>query len=216
MNKTMLKLLLALLIVLIAASESFANVGLPMISIYLPPAWLALIPIIIIEAIVGTRAFNIPFSDSFRASGIANILTTILGLPLLWLIIVIAGGLIAYIDNNVAYIISLAITFPFWMPPIDKSFSWLILSSTVILMVIFFFISVWIEYLINKKILKNHDPSIIKSWMWKANALSYIFLSSITIIAVHYETDFGWLWKIFRPIVDFFIDAAFKASEFIK
>ena len=39
----------------------FADMGLPMISLFLPPAWLAIIPIILIEAVVGVRVAKLPF-----------------------------------------------------------------------------------------------------------------------------------------------------------
>ena len=49
-----------------------ANIGLPTVALYLPPAWLALLPIILIEASYGARHYQLPFRRAFLAQATAN------------------------------------------------------------------------------------------------------------------------------------------------
>ena len=44
-----------------------ANAGIPMLAIYLPPAWLLLLPIILIEAAHGTLRWGVPFRQALKA-----------------------------------------------------------------------------------------------------------------------------------------------------
>jgi hypothetical protein len=44
-----------------------ANIGLPMVAVYLPFAWFALVPIIFIEALYGARRYHLWFSRALLA-----------------------------------------------------------------------------------------------------------------------------------------------------
>jgi hypothetical protein len=66
-----------------------ANIGLPMVAVYLPPAWLALLPIIFIESVYGTWRYNFPFGRSLTAQSIANCFSTLIGIPITWVILVL-------------------------------------------------------------------------------------------------------------------------------
>jgi len=44
------------------ADVAHADAGLPMVAVYLPPAWFALLPIILLEALVGSWRWGIPMS----------------------------------------------------------------------------------------------------------------------------------------------------------
>jgi len=66
-----------------------ANIGLPMVAVYLPFAWFALIPIIFIEALYGARRYHLSFSRALLAQAIANGFSTVIGIPMAWFAIVL-------------------------------------------------------------------------------------------------------------------------------
>lgn len=65
-----------------------ANIGLPKVMVCLPPVWLALVPIIFIESGYGTWRYRFPLGRSLAAQSIANCLSTLIGIPITWLILV--------------------------------------------------------------------------------------------------------------------------------
>jgi hypothetical protein len=67
----------------------FADIGLPMGAVYLPPAWLALVPIILIESGYGTWRYKFPFRQAVSAQITANCISTLIGIPITWLVIVL-------------------------------------------------------------------------------------------------------------------------------
>ena len=77
----------AVLLLLIWPTRTFADIGLPMVAVYLPPAWLALLPIIGIEAGFGCWRFKVPARRAVIAQAAANCLSTLIGLPITWVML---------------------------------------------------------------------------------------------------------------------------------
>src|SRR6266545_2465005 len=68
-------------------SPVFANIGLPMVAIYLPPAWLLLVPIVAIEGGYGIWRLKIPAGRALAVQAAANCLSTLVGLPVTWVLL---------------------------------------------------------------------------------------------------------------------------------
>ena len=66
---------------------ALANIGLPMVAVFLPPAWFALIPIIIIESAYGVWRFRMAASPTYAAVETANCISTLIGLPITWVVL---------------------------------------------------------------------------------------------------------------------------------
>src|SRR2546428_12153824 len=66
-------------LVVLWPKQALANMGLPMVAIYLPAAWLALVPIILIEAGYGVWGLGLPVGPAFLAQAVANLGLTLLG-----------------------------------------------------------------------------------------------------------------------------------------
>ena len=64
-----------------------ANMGLPMVAMYLPPAWILLVPIIAIEAGYGVCHYGIPAGRALAVQAASNCLSTLVGLPLTWIVL---------------------------------------------------------------------------------------------------------------------------------
>lgn len=61
-----------------------ANAGVPMIALHLPAMIILLVPIVVVEALLARYMLAIPFSRSLRGITWANILSTLVGLPITW------------------------------------------------------------------------------------------------------------------------------------
>lgn len=66
-----------------------ADMGLPMVAVYLPAAWLALVPIILIEAAYGSLRYHLYFPRAVLAQAAANSLSTLIGIPITWSVLVL-------------------------------------------------------------------------------------------------------------------------------
>jgi len=66
---------------------ALANIGLPMVAVFLPPAWFALIPIIIIESAYGVWRFRMAASPTYAAVATADCISTLIGLPVTWVVL---------------------------------------------------------------------------------------------------------------------------------
>ena len=53
--------------VALSPGHAFANMGVPMIGLFLPPAWCLLLPIIVLEAAVGRWKWQIPLKAAPRS-----------------------------------------------------------------------------------------------------------------------------------------------------
>src|SRR5258705_13522461 len=63
-----------------------ANMGVPMIFVELPGMVCALLPIIIVEAVIIHRVLALSYRDSFKGISIANLASTLAGVPAAWFI----------------------------------------------------------------------------------------------------------------------------------
>src|SRR6478672_7592675 len=69
---------------MVGATPASANIGLPLVAVFLPPMWVALLPIILVEAVLISRLGRHPLPRTLVATAVANIASTIVGVPLLW------------------------------------------------------------------------------------------------------------------------------------
>ena len=63
-----------------------ADVGVPMIFVEWPLMLCALVPVIAIEAEVARRQLTLPYRKAFAGAAKANLLSTLVGVPLAWAI----------------------------------------------------------------------------------------------------------------------------------
>src|SRR5688500_6817734 len=83
----MKKLLLVTLAVLPPTAS--ANIGMPMVAIFLPPMWLGLIAIIAVEALILARVVGTTFRHVLLPVTVGNIVSTIIGIPFVWFLLAI-------------------------------------------------------------------------------------------------------------------------------
>lgn len=75
-----------LLLCLGCPSPGRADVGLPMVFVEWPLLLLALAPVILIESMVYRRQLGITYWKALYPAGIANLVSTLVGYPLAWIL----------------------------------------------------------------------------------------------------------------------------------
>lgn len=175
------RILLTLCIFLCIPGEALANAGVPMIFLAMPALGLSIIPIILIEAIYLGKKLQLNFSSAAKTTTISNLVSTLVGVPLTWLILVIvqmlAGGGGAFgLDTTLGKVLSVTLQAP-WLIPYESDLHWMIPVAGLVLLIPFFFASWWSEYLVSKKILKDQPAKSVKIEVRNANILTYTLLA---------------------------------------
>ena len=178
--------LISALALFLTPNYACADMGLPMLAVVWPGAWILLLPIIILEATIARRVLDINWKRSLKISAAANVASTIAGIPIIWLGMLlplwVIGAIIFYLPlpENV----KLYLMIPFyaiWLPPISEKQSWMIPLSAAILCIPFFYASFKIETVVVRRMLSDFRIEEIKKWAWKANLYSYIAIISVLV-----------------------------------
>ncbi len=175
------KLLLTLCILLCIPGVASANAGVPMIFLAMPALGLSIIPIIIIEAIFLSKKLELAVPSAFKTATISNLVSTIVGIPLTWLLLVLiqmlTGGDGAFgLDTTLGKVLSVTLQAA-WLIPYEYDLHWMIPMAGLVLLVPFFFASWWSEYFVSKKMLKEHSAQRVKIAVRNANIITYALLA---------------------------------------
>ena len=184
--KKLCNLLFVLLTLCVFPQDACANAGLPMIMFMEYWFVLLFIPIILIETWVFKK--YIPDVESIKvakANICANLFSTFIGIPITWGILLavqfLLGGSYAYGLKTFGWqLYAVTVQAP-WLIPYEANFYWILPAATMVLLVPFFFVSVWTEGWINKKFFKTQDSKHIDLITYKANRASYAFLYGCTL-----------------------------------
>jgi hypothetical protein len=193
---------LLLFLVLLIPSLAHADAILPCLALIWPITILLLIPIVLIEALYSRNRLQLGFWESIRVVGVANVLSSIAGLPIANLF---AAGLQYVLESVYFHDINklheqatrllvvepnrltrhdyLALHF-FGLYP-----RWILLVSAVTMVVICFLVSWWIEALwVRRYLAKKKTPSSERqscsTVIRNANVLSYVFVLLFSVWAL--------------------------------
>jgi hypothetical protein len=182
--------LLACGAVLTLASAASANAGLPMIAVYWSLAWLAFLPILLIETWIGVRMLKSPGARTFGAVTAGNLLSTLLGIPLTWLALVAIEmkwfGDRAGVDSLAGKVYAVTAQAP-WLIPYEGHLRWMIPAAVVVLSIPFCLISIVSEFLVARLILRDQPGWRLFAWQVRANAVSYLLLIVVTLILASFH-----------------------------
>ena len=189
-------------LVVLWPKQALANMGLPMVAIYLPAAWLALVPIILIEAGYGVWRLGLPIGHALLAQAIANCVSTLIGIPVMWVILAlgqvfIGGWLIGVTPEPMLAVVS-PLVGAAWLGPGAEETSWMVPLAVAVLTVPFYVMSVVTESLIVALFFRQHSHRLVRQWTVQANAISYAFLVALVLM--------GWLLpRASQPIFEFML-----------
>ncbi len=175
------KLLLGLSIILCIPGTASADAGVPMIFIIMPVLGLSIIPIIVIEAAYLCKKLELNASVAAKTACTSNLVSTVVGVPLTWLLlvlveIVVGGGKAFGLSTTAGKILSFTLQAA-WLIPYESDLHWIIPAASLVLLVPFFFVSWWTEYLVSKKMLKGYPAHKIKLEVRNANIITYSLLA---------------------------------------
>jgi hypothetical protein len=194
----------------------FLDIGLPMIAVYWPPAWLAFVPIVLIEALVGFRTLAVRSGRVVIASAIANLFSTLLGIPMTWFVLALIellgfGSALGF-ETPLQKVYSVTVQSPWLMPYAERS-RWMVPVAASVLSIPMYAMSVLSEYVIARRFFPTVARRLIWRWQLKGNALSYIFLVCVIVGVIFFGDHFGWLYKPFQGIINFFIELIFRIAD---
>jgi len=172
-----------------------ANVGVPMIFVQMPGMVCALIPIIILEALLIRRWLSLPYGDAFKGVTLANLASTIVGVPLAWLVMVLIEFAVVLpvaiaadhwhwkLDSPVLGVLGFLLSIA-WLGPVERQLYWMIPAASALLLIPSFVVSVWLERRICLRSWSGVDPASVRRGVFNANVASYGLLFIIAC---------GWL-----------------------
>ena len=180
----------------IAMSEpARADIGLPMIFLTLPSLAIALVPIVCVEGVILAKHLVLRFRSVLWPSTLANLVSTIIGVPITWGILLVlelltGGGTGAHLPWSVQRILYVTFWAP-WLPPAESDLYWMVPVATLSLMVPFCVASWLLESEVLWRTLLRSDavvaqglhPRVRKAALW-ANLASYSGLAAIVIGAL--------------------------------
>ena len=168
--------------ILCVPSMASANMGLPMIVITLPGMVAALIPIIVLEMFIIKAMLASRWREAAVASTVANVTSTLIGVPLAWIASFILGTMVAipsgYLHMNLGPILG-SILLSAWLVPDEGNARWKIPLAAMVLLVWFFYASFWIERNVGRRFLKNYTIDQIDKVFWRGNIASYALLELV-------------------------------------
>jgi hypothetical protein len=187
--KTAMVAVVALCIIL-DPSSARADVGLPMIFLGFPFMLLAFVPVCLIEMLVFSRRMKVPFIKLGKPVVVANLVSTLVGYPLSWLLLLAlellttrgkAFGLASLWSKVIAVVFQSA-----WLVPYENDLRWMVPAAGIVGLVPAFFLSIWIE----SKVLNRFSTpptTFLPSDVRQANLQSYALLLLILFIYLGYE-----------------------------
>lgn len=167
----------------------FADVGIPMMFIQWPLMLFALFPVIIVEALLIRRWVQLSYRDAFIGVTKANLFSTLVGLPLAFLVIFAIQMIVLISFASVAdqhhwnldslqdspFVRILGFTLGITGHP-DSAAYWQIPLAAALLLIPSFYVSVWVERFICCRAWPNSDTAAVRRGVFRANLASYFVL----------------------------------------
>jgi hypothetical protein len=166
------------------------DMGLPMI---LPSAVLmtiGLVPIVIIESIIVAHRLQINFRDAITSQAVANLVSTLIGIPLTWFLLTIiefmAGNVLGNVSIGAFWSGMTSMTVgAAWIVPGQKNEEWIILGAMLFLLIPYGLASWMIEYFIVRSWTGHLPAEKLRSAVGLANLASYCLLA-ISVLVIFF------------------------------
>ena len=154
-----------------------ANAGIPMILWQMPVAAMAFVPIVVIESLLAAPILKQPLGPVTLRVLAANALSTFVGIPIAWIgmmsvNIATTGGSAHGFDTPWNAFQSVALQAS-WLMPYEGHLAWLIPAATLILLIPYFLVSVYVEHAVLRSQFAKVEPGRIARAVWLANVVTY-------------------------------------------
>jgi len=181
-----------------------------MIAITLPWMLILLIPVIGIETVIVARRTTLPTKRTLRATALANVVSTVVGVPLTWVALFACEMLVwtalagtSKLDsprwNSPMHRVLITIFSAPWLGPSEKDGWWAVPLAALVLLIPFFFASVWIEQKITSHFLSvgttdvpdEVSAGVLRKAVRDANVASYGLLFVLALGSLFW----GWFQR---------------------
>jgi hypothetical protein len=163
----------------------------------MPGMILSLIPIILIESWAFRHFINVLFWRSLKVMSLANLASTLLSIPIVFIILLGLAILIAFllamlhINLNSSSFLSKIFSVTFGIATLEpEQFSsyWIVPITVLVSLIQCFFASWFLKYTVAKQMMKGFEKSLIRDATLRANLISYSFLVVfVLIISFYYD-----------------------------
>ena len=182
--------------VLLLPQSALADMALPVLAFQWPFFWLAFLPIVLIEFWIMHKSLPfVPKSQIFKATCWANLISSLLGVPFLWIslfgtyfivltfLLLVAGKHAPSFLKNPE-----SVEFFVFLPEMTKTHYLKNAFFTLLWWGIFFAMSYWVEMNVTSKRLETYQisPENLKKAVFKANIYSYALLFFLHIACIVY------------------------------
>lgn len=176
-RRSLVVLGVGVVLILGAPTAASADVGIPMLYFVYPALVLLLLPIIVLEALPARTVLGCSLPAALKVSAAANALSALVGVPVTWLALLlvevaamavfsqfpqpprILGGILGFSLGSA------------WLSPVREA--WPIDVAAMVLCVPFYFMSVWVEARVARRLLPSATDESVRRWSRQANLLSY-------------------------------------------
>jgi hypothetical protein len=176
-----------------------ANIGIPMIFVQWPLMACALIPVIVVEALLIRRWVSLSYREAFAGIAKANFLSTAVGIPLAWGIMLAIEFAVLWpvamaadrwdwkLDSPALQVFGFLVSIA-WLGPMEGHLLRLIPIAAALLLIPCFYVSVWLERRACLRSWPFADPSVVRRGVYLTNLASYALLFAVACgwIAVEY------------------------------
>lgn len=166
-------------------SIALANAGIPMLAFTLPLMVIGLVPVIVVEAIFIARGLALSLRAAALLSGVANLVSMLIGVPLTWLALMALQGVTGGGSplSNESHSTFLYILEAIWNAPWMGGFGpgWQITLAMLVLLVPYFLASWLIEFQIIARLTKLNNREVRRVSLF-ANATTYALMGLYVLI----------------------------------
>jgi len=176
-------------LLLLLPSICAADAGLPMIVWVWPAMIVAMIPIIAIETIIFKHALNAPYVKTTWAVSVANVVSTMVGYPLSWFLllgvqILTPGGSSGFGTATLWERIASVTAGAAWLAPHESELYWMVPVAAMVGLIPAFLISVYLEaFLVGLFFVCERGRTIIRISS-NANLVTYLLLEGILVLCL--------------------------------
>ena len=159
-----------------------------MLFLEFPAMLYALVPVIAVEILVARKFMRLEPRRSMKAIVIANLASTLLGFPLLWILLAgieffSGGGSALGLQSFWGRVYAVTVQAP-WLIPYEEDLKWMIPVAAAYLLIPAFFVSVFIERWICRMFWQDQEKDEIRRFSWMAHFASYTVI--MVIAAIYY------------------------------
>jgi len=187
-----------------------ADIGVPVVAVFLPAMWLAFIPIVLVEALVLARLLDLSFARVFAPAFLANLASTFIGVPLTWFALaileLICCGTARGLDTLLTRLYAVTVQAP-WLIPYEQDLWWMVPCALTVIAIPCLVVSVMIEAPVNGLLLRD----VPRRSLWRATAIANVWsYAALGLLLWPASKLADRTPGVFGSLIERFVDITFK------